>query len=303
MLSVSLNVVRVVLVLLATLLFQWPASVLAAGTQPSGAAGLRTRHAALQPMLANSPFGGPLVLESTEGSGTLQGDVYAVVEHPFGAVSFAFGDPAHWCDVLILHLNTKYCRRNIEGGASQIEVRVGKKFDQPISAATRVAFAFHVVSATPEYLAVALKAPDGPFDTNDYSILLEAVPLDTGRTFIHMGYSFDYGAISRMAMRVYLGTIASDKVGFTTSAKSQPGEAPQYIGGMRGLVERNTMRYYLAIDAYLGAISTPPGDQLEKRLRDWFDGTERYAKQLHEIDRVAYLTMKRHEYQRQQLPQ
>jgi hypothetical protein len=37
---------------------------------------------------------------------------------------------------------------------------------------------------------------------------------------------------------------------------------PDYIGGVRGLVERNTMRYYLAIDAYLSTLPVRP----EKRL-------------------------------------
>ena len=30
----------------------------------------------------------------------------------------------------------------------------------------------------------------------------------------------------------------------------------------------------------------------------WFDSTERYARQLHEVDRDDYLAMKRNEYKR-----
>ncbi|MDP3827951.1 MAG: hypothetical protein Q8Q74_15470, partial [Polaromonas sp.] len=73
-----------------------------------------------------------------------------------------------------------------------------------------------------------------------------------------------------------------------------------YVDGLRGAVERNTMRYYLAIDAYMASLSAPPADQLEKRLQQWFDATERYPRQLHEIERTAYLTMKRSEHRRQQ---
>ena len=274
-----------------------------AGTQASGAAALRERYAATQPLLADSPFGGPLYLESTEAPRLLQGDVYALVDHPFAAVSASLASPDRWCDVMILHLNTKYCRRTAEDGVPKIELRVGKKHDQPIAAASRVAFGFRAVSATPEYLAVELQAPEGPFDTHDYRILFEAVPAEGGRSFIHMGYSFGYGGISRMAMQVYLATIARDKVGFTTTARTQPGVPPAFIGGVRGLVERNTMRYYLAIDAYLGAAAAPPAQQLEKSLRAWFDATEKYARQLHEIDREEYMAMKRREYARQQQPQ
>ncbi len=69
---------------------------------------------------------------------------------------------------------------------------------------------------------------------------------------------------------------------------------------MRGLVERNTMRYYLAIEAYLGALSMPPAARLEKRLRDWFASIESYPRQLHEMDENQYLKMKRREFLRQQ---
>jgi hypothetical protein len=100
-----------------------------------------------------------------------------------------------------------------------------------------------------------------------------------------------------MAMQVYRATTGRGKVGFTNI--SMPGEAPNYIGGMRGLVERNTMRYYLAIDAYLGAMAAPPAEQLEKSLGTWFDQTEKYPRQLHEMSRDDYLVMKRGEYRRQ----
>ena len=60
------------------------------------------------------------------------------------------------------------------------------------------------------------------------------------------------------------------------------------------MVERNTMRYYLAIDTYLGSLNDPPG----KRLQNWFAATERYPRQLHGISRNAYLNMKQTELRR-----
>ena len=100
-------------------------------------------------------------------------------------------------------------------------------------------------------------------------------------------------------MQAYLATIGRGKVGFTRTGK-QSNDQPVYVEGVRGVVERNTMRYYLAIDAYLGALSTPPGEQLEKRLQSWFASTELYPRQLHEVDRATYLEMKRSEYLRMQ---
>ncbi len=62
-------------------------------------------------------------------------------------------------------------------------------------------------------------------------------------------------------MQAYLGTIGSGKVGLTLMGKQADGR-PLYIDGMRGLVERNTMRYCLAFESFLGASSAPPRTRL-----------------------------------------
>ena len=99
-------------------------------------------------------------------------------------------------------------------------------------------------------------------------------------------------------MKCYLSTFGSHKVGFTIVGK-KPDGSPIYTGDVRGVVERNTMRYYLAIDAYLSALAVPPEQRLETRLQNWFTATERYPLQLHEMERGEYLAMKYKEYQRQ----
>ena len=76
--------------------------------------------------------------------------------------------------------------------------------------------------------------------------------------------------------------------------------APMYIGGVRGAIERNVMRYYLAIDAHLKSLAAPPEQQLERRLETWFNSTERYARQLREMDKGTYMALKRGDYERQQ---
>ena len=88
-------------------------------------------------------------------------------------------------------------------------------------------------------------------------------------------------------------------MGFTVTGTRNDGQVA-YIDGLRGLIERNTMRYYLAIEAYFGALSVAPSAQLEKRLRDWYASAERYPRQLHEIAQQDYLEMKRRETLRQQ---
>jgi hypothetical protein len=144
-----------------------------------------------------------------------------------------------------------------------------------------------------------LQADKGPVGTRDYRLLLEAVPLRNGQTFLHLGYSYGYGATAKLALLAYLGTAGRGKVGFTVTGRKRDGQ-PVYVDGLRGVIERNTMRYYLAIEAYLDALSLPLPAQLDKRLADWYAATEHYARQLHEISRREYFELKRKEVERQQ---
>ncbi|HEX3382770.1 MAG TPA: hypothetical protein VHU21_23635 [Paraburkholderia sp.] len=270
------------------------------------AARLRDKYQSLTQQLANNQFHRPLYLESQELPSSLKGDIYGVLNHPFEVVRGALTDPAqgpaNWCDVLILHLNTKYCHASTGANGTVLAVNIGKKTEESLSSSYRVQFDFRPVASTPDYFRVELGAAKGPLSTKDYRIVLEAIPVGDNRTFIHLTYAYGYGTAGRLAMKTYLATIGSDKVGFSSTPDSSASE-PRYVGGVRGLVERNTMRYYLAIDAYLGALSSPPNARLDKRLADWFDATEQYPRQLHEVSRADYMQMKHNEYQRQQVAQ
>jgi len=260
------------------------------------AAALRARHASLQATLARNAFQRPLHLSSNQAANSLKGEVHAVVAQPYASVGPALQARENWCDILILHLNVKQCRVSPSGGLS---INVGKKFDQPLSDTYRVDFGYRVADRGDDHFQIQLNAAEGPLGTRDYRIMIEATPLDSTHTFIHMTYSYAYGMAARMAMQAYLSTLGSDKVGFSTEGRQSDGR-PSLVGGVRGVVERNTMRYYLAIEAYLNARSVPPGQQVNKRLRDWFAATERYARQLHEVDEATYLDMKLKEVRRQQ---
>jgi len=265
----------------------------------NSAASLRARYDGLQERLSHNQFQRPLYLDSSETPESVTGDIYARVDYPFATVRAALNNPGDWCDVLILHVNTKYCRASADSRRAVLKVSIGRKFNEPLERAYRMDFAYRVTAQTPGYLRVSLNADAGPLGTHDYRIALEAVPLESGRTFIHLSYSFSYGRAGRLALQVYLATIGRDKVGFAVAGTGSDGQ-PLYIDGIRGLVERNTMRYYLAIEAFLGAVSAAPRARLDQRLRGWFAATERYPRQLHEMERGEYLDMKHKEVLRQQ---
>ncbi len=297
--SLTWRICRFSRLLLAWLALSSLGVVFAAAPESSTSALLLAKYTSLADRLQKNPYQRPLYLDSTESGTDIEGDIYAVVDYPFATVLAGLKNPDNWCDVLSLHLNTKYCHAASGNAKTVLHVSIGKKFDQPLEDAYSLEFSYRVTSATAKYLEIQLSADKGPMNTRDYRIQLQAIPLANGRTFLHMTYFYAYGWTGRIAMKTYLATVGSGKVGFTVTRRQGNGQ-PEYIRGMRGLVERNAMRYYLAIDAYLGAFAAPPAQQLQKRLQSWFTATEQYPRQLHEIERTAYIDMKLSEYLRQQ---
>ncbi|HEX9392303.1 MAG TPA: hypothetical protein VF928_13405 [Usitatibacteraceae bacterium] len=50
----------------------------------------------------------------------------------------------------------------------------------------------------------------------------------------------------------------------------------------------------------MGTLATAPPARIEKSFRDWFAASERYPRQLHEMEQNDYMVMKRKEHSRQQ---
>lgn len=269
-----------------------------APSESDPAAALRGRYAALVELLEQSPIQQGLYLESAETSRSSRGDIYAVVDFGFGTISDTFTRPENWCEALILHLNVKYCRVIGRDERPVLSVAIGKKTEQPLKETRRVEFTYEITALGPDYSQIVLGAKKGPLGTRNYHILLELIALDSEHSFLHIRYAYAYGVMARLAMRLYLGE-SSAKVGFTM-IEGEKGRPPHLIGGVRGALERNTMRYYLAIDAHLRALETPASDRFEESLERWFAATERYALQLHEVEHDAYIKMKRREHLRQQ---
>ncbi len=187
--------------------------------QGSGAAALLAKFNASRSQLERNAFGRPLVIESNETADRLSGDAHAVVDHPFAKVSNSLSMSVVWCEILMLHLNTKHCAVRETSGTTTLAVAIGRKYDQPLADAQRIDFAWRPATITSDYLAVQLSAARGPFATRDYRIELKATPLDDRKTFIHLAYAYADGMVARLAMQVYIATVGSGKVGFTATGK------------------------------------------------------------------------------------
>ena len=259
---------------------------------PAGPAeALQAKRLELQPQLRSNAFREPLHLSSREGTDQVQGDVHAELAHPFADVAAMFKSPGAVCELLFLHLNVHSCRPSTIAGADVLSLTAGPKRAQASGMMYRLDYTMRVEVATPAYMRVTLTAPKGPLSTRDYRIVFEAVPIEGGRSFVHLGYSYSYGTLARMAMSAYLATAGRSKIGFTVVGKDDDGK-PVYVRGERGALERNVIRYFLAVLAHRSVNTGSPQAQMEARLRSWFALTERYAAQLHELDLDEYLQEK-----------
>ena len=272
----------------------------AAESPASAETALRAALDGLRPKLANSEFGRPISLVSGETANGLKGDIHGILDYPIAAISAALSKPDHWCDVLLVHLNNRACRIVTGRNGPMVELSVVRRYDQAIDKAFQLAFAFQPVAVGRNYFSAELMADAGPFGTSNYRIRIEALALDATRSFLHFGYSYEHTTVTKMATQANLATFGRGKVGFTVLRKPASG-ATEFIGGMLGLVERNAMRYFLAVDAYLSSAGSGASDAFEKRLEHWFQATEKYPRQLREVDWTTYLELKRADRERRRV--
>jgi hypothetical protein len=262
-------------------------------------AALRARYATLGDALEHSAIQPGLHVESVESTRAPRGDAYAILQFPFVAVAAAFAKPATWCESLILHLNVQYCRASL--GGAQLAAAVGKKTNQPLEDTHRINFHYRVTASSADFMRVELAAKEGPLGTGNYLIALELIALDDQRSFMHIQYSYTQGYLARVATSVYFATRGRDKVGFTLIDDGD--DPPHLVRGIRGALERNTIRYYFAFDAYLHTLASPAPQRFEASIERWFVDTERFARQLREVTHDDYIAMKRGQYLRQQVLQ
>jgi len=271
----------------------------AAAAQPRQGADLLldTYHRHMTGLETNS-FGLPLVVESYERDDRVHVDVYGIFDYPFISVINALKVPANWCDIVSLHPNIKACTYEVIQGDWLLTFYPGKKEYQPPEDARQVRFHYRVADQQQGYLDIMLNADSGPYVTKDHRMRFEALPLDGGRTFVHVSYAYSDSIVLRLAAKVYFATLARDKVGFTVTGTDGSGN-PVYIGGPRGALERSAVRYYLAIQSFMNTLHYSPERRFSMRIRQWYDLTTRYKRQLFDLDKNDYLTFKAEEHKNQ----
>jgi hypothetical protein len=256
----------------------------------------------LQAKLGKNDFGFPLYLESSEQSGTLHVDVYGIFDHPFPSVANVLKVQGNWCDIASLHPNVKACTHMVFPNESRLTFYIGRKVRQSPEDAHQCIFHYRNVEERQGYLDIVLSAGEGPFGTKDHRMRFEAIPLDEGRAFAHVSYTYSAGFPANLAGKIYFATLGRGRVGFTVTGTDGSGN-PIYIGGQRGAIERNVVRYYLAIQSFMDTLQSPEQSRLTMRLSKWYDYTSRFKKQLFEMEKKDYVEVKTEEYKNQMVLQ
>lgn len=248
--------------------------------------------------LETSSFGIPLYLDSFERGDRVNVDVYGIFEYSFSSIVNALKVPSYWCDIVALHPNVKACTYGGESATGVLTFYVGKKVYQPPEETRKVLYNYKKVDQQKGYLDIILAAATGPFGTEDHKMRFEAIPLKGGRTFVHVSYAYSDSAALRLAGKAYFATIGHNKVGFTVIGKDDNGK-PVYIGGARGAIERNAVRYYFAIQSFMNTLHTPENRLFSSRISNWYDLTSHYRKQLFDLEKKEYMESKTKEHENQ----
>lgn len=266
-------------------------------TLKQGEDGLLDTYQRNKARLASTSFGLPLFLESVERDDRVHVDVYGIFDYSFSSVVNMLKVPANWCDIVSLHQNVKACTHR-ELPDPQLTFYIGKKTYQSPEDVRQVIYQYRIVALQERYLDIVLSASAGPFGTKGHKMRFEALPLNGGKTFVHVSYEYKDSVALRLAAKAYFATFGLSKVGFTVTAKDRRGN-PVYIGGPRGSIERNAVRYYLAIQAFMNTASYPEEKRFGKSIRAWYDLTDRYRTQLFELEKENYLRIKTMEHKNQ----
>jgi hypothetical protein len=251
----------------------------------------------LQEAARRGPFGFPLQVRSEERGDVVNAEALGIMDHPLQAFRAAVTEPASWCEFIPLNLNIKACTVQWEGREPLITLYLGGKGYLTSESASQQPYRFAVRARQPEYVTASLSALQGLMGTKTHQLEFEAASV-AGKTVVALRSSYEQSAASKLATAIYLATVGRDKIGFSRERGGPDGQA-SFVKGAQGIIERNLMRYYLILKAFLDIQSLPEARRFEAHLSAVYDLMERYPAQLHEMEKAEYLDVKRRERQNQ----
>lgn len=267
--------------------------------QVPGYEAMVSRHADFTEWLIHDSQGMEFRTESQPVEGGLEARIaLSIPDIDIADARAALASPEAWCEILFLHLNVKACIHGETDTRQWVRLYMGRKFYQDVADTEMIELDFASGVSEDGVSWVKLTADEGPYNTSDYYVGLSAIGHEDG-IFAELKSSQKADGTINSAMDLYFMTLARDKVGFSVVGKRWNGD-PEYVGGTQGMLERNVVRYLLALRAYMQTLDIQGTDELQRRFALWFDATERYPEQLREVAREDYLRDKAREHDQQQ---
>jgi hypothetical protein len=251
----------------------------------------------LQEAARRGPFGFPLQVRSEERGDLVIAEALGIMDHPPQAFREAVTEPAPWCDFIPLNLNIKACTIRWDGKEPRLTLYIGGKGYLAPEWASQQPYRFTVRARESEYMSVSLSALQGFMGTKTHQLDFETASV-AEKTMVALRSSYEQSAASKLATAIYLATLGRDKVGFSRERVGPDGQA-NFVKGAQGIIERNLMRYYLILKAFLDTQKLPGNRRFDTLISAFYDLMERYPAQLHEMERAEYLDVKRRERQNQ----
>lgn len=273
----------------------WALCATAGAQEATTQAGVARAAIPADRVLPAPAFDRPLRLMSLVKGAEAVADIETLVERPFGDLMAVLADPQRWCAVLVLHINNTGCRVEpaAAGQPATIALSIARSVDPPSAQADTLVFNWQPMHAGPQRMMVRLEAAKGYLGTFDHALVLDAAPAGAQRTALRLSYSYRHSVLADWGLMVWLATVGRGKVGFSTEGGPADGGPPRLVGGVRGLLERNLMLYLIAIEAAARVPAVPDAAAYRQRLLHYFEGAERYPRQLRELALPAYLALKR----------
>ncbi|MEN8169233.1 MAG: hypothetical protein ABFS08_03335 [Pseudomonadota bacterium] len=259
-------------------------------------ASLLERYHKLKNGLSSTLPGTHISLTSSEQSKELSAEVSSILHHPFEMVAGALAEVESWCQFMPLHFNIKACTNETRNGEDFLTLYSGRKSYQSPEDSYKMDYRYKIIQHDEKQLSLRLNAEQGPANTHDYRIEIDALRVEEG-TVLRIYSAYQPSLLSSILTRGYLTTLGRDKVGF--SRIEQDGES-HLVQGIRGIIERNVMRYHLAIDTFLSTQALPETTRHKAALASWFRQNDGYHQQLHEMEQADYLKIKHREWNNQQ---
>lgn len=255
----------------------------------SSADDLAAHYRELTANIESNPFNAPVAVQSGEQGDTVSAEVHGVLDQPFAVVADVLGEAQSWCSFMTLSLHIKACTWT--PATSTITLYVGTKDYQTPDEAYEVQYRFKA-NREPEHIVVELDSSHGPMGAKRNRIAVEAMSMN-GETILHFTSSIEMSTVSRLATATYLATLGRHRIGFSMVEDGEGKKTP--VKGVKGMIERNAMRYYLALQTHIEQRKEPETLRFERSINAWFDLTERYHDQLYEVSREKYIENKKSE--------